>query len=67
MQLNGCKVEAQMNLDKLTHSYHIEVVEKEALRLRNRSNLIRIGSTLQQVSNRQILQSLGEFLNGRAN
>ena len=37
--------------------------EKEALKLRNRVHLTRIASTLQQVSNRQILQSLGEFLN----
>ena len=52
-----------MNLTKLTRSYHIGVTEKEALKLRNRSNLTRISSTLQQRSNAQILYSIGEFLN----
>lgn len=51
-----------MNLSKLSHSYHIGVAEKEALRLRNRINLTRIASHLQQRSNAQILQSLGEYL-----
>jgi hypothetical protein len=52
-----------MNLSKLTNSYHIGVAEKEATKTRNQANLTRIASTLQQRSNRQILQSLGEFLN----
>lgn len=51
-----------MNLTKLTCAYHIGVTEKEALRLRNRVYLTRIALTLQQVSNRQILRSLGEYL-----
>ena len=52
-----------MNLTKLTYSYHIGVAEKKAVKARNRANLTRITSTLQQVSNAQILQSLGEYLN----
>jgi hypothetical protein len=51
-----------MNLTKLTSAYHIGVAEKEAAKTHNQANLIRIASTLQQVSNRQILQSVGEFL-----
>lgn len=52
-----------MNLTKLTHSYHIGVAEKEANKAKNLANLTRIASTLQQVSNRQILHSLEVFLN----
>ena len=52
-----------MNLTKLTHSYHIGVAEKEANKAKNEPNLTRIASHLQQVSNRQILHSIGEFLN----
>jgi hypothetical protein len=52
-----------MNLAKLTHSYHISLAEKEATKTRNQANLTRIASHLQQVSNRQILHSLGEYLN----
>jgi hypothetical protein len=52
-----------MNLTKLTHSYHIGVAEKEANKAKNEPNLTRIASALQQHSNRQILQSIGEFLN----
>jgi hypothetical protein len=52
-----------MNLTKLTHSYHIGVAEKEANKAKNEPNLTRIASHLQQRSNRQILQSIGEFLN----
>ena len=56
--------EAQiMNLSKLTRSYHIGVAEKEAAKTHNQANLTRIASTLQQVSNRQILHSIGEYLN----
>jgi hypothetical protein len=51
-----------MNLSKLTYSYHIGVAEKRSNKARNETNLTRIASTLQQVSNRQILQSVGEFL-----
>jgi hypothetical protein len=54
-----------MNLSKLTLSYHIGVAEKQAIKTRNQANLTRIASTLQQVSNRQILQSLGEFFDGK--
>lgn len=52
-----------MNLAKLAHICHISLAEKEAAKTRNQANLTRIASTLQQVSNRQILHSLGEFLN----
>jgi hypothetical protein len=52
-----------MNLAKLTHSYHISLAEKQATKTRNQANLTRIASALQQHSNRQILQSIGEFLN----
>jgi hypothetical protein len=52
-----------MNLAKLTRSYHIGVAEKKTNKARNESNLTRIASHLQQRSNRQILHSLGEFLN----
>jgi hypothetical protein len=52
-----------MNLSKLTRSYHIGVAEKEANKERNQANLTRIASHLQQASNRQILHSIGEFLN----
>jgi hypothetical protein len=53
-----------MNLTKLTHAYHIGVAEKRSSKARNEVNLTRIASTLQQRSDAQILQSLGEFLNG---
>lgn len=52
-----------MNLTKLAHSYHIGVAEKEANKTKNRANLTRIASTLQQRSNAQILHSLEVFLN----
>jgi hypothetical protein len=52
-----------MNLTKLTIAYHIGVSEKEATKAKNRANLTRIASHLQQRSNRQLLQSLGEYLN----
>lgn len=52
-----------MNLSKLSHSYHIGVAEKEANKAKNQANLTRIASALQQRSNRQILHSLGEYLN----
>jgi len=52
-----------MNLSKLTHIYHIGVAEKRSNKTRNQANLTRIASTLQQASNRQILQSLEEYLN----
>lgn len=51
-----------MNLYKLTHSYHIGVAEKKAVKARNQANLTRIASTLQQRSNRQTLVSIGEYL-----
>jgi hypothetical protein len=52
-----------MNLSKLTRSYHIGVAEKEAAKTHNQANLTRIASTLQQVSNRQILNAIGDYLN----
>jgi len=52
-----------MNLAKLTHIYQSVLAEKQTLKIRNRAKLTRIASTLQQVSNRQLLQSLGEYLN----
>ena len=52
-----------MNLAKLANSYHIGVAEKEAAKAHNQANLTRIVSALQQRSNRQILHSIGEFLN----
>lgn len=52
-----------MNLTKLTLSYHIGVAEKQAAKTRNQVNLVKIASHLQQVSNRQILHSIGEYLN----
>lgn len=52
-----------MNLSKLTHSYNLALADKQALKTRNQVNLTHIATTLQQVSNRQLLQSLGEYLN----
>jgi hypothetical protein len=52
-----------MNLTKLTRCYQLSIAEKNITKTRNQVNLVKIASHLQQVSNRQILQSLGEFLN----
>ena len=52
-----------MILSKLTRAYHIGVSEKQAVKARNQTNLCRVASHLQQRSNRQILHSIGEFLN----
>ena len=51
-----------MNLSKLTHSYNLSLAEKQANKTSKQANLTRIASTLQQASNAQILQSLGEYL-----
>lgn len=51
-----------MNLSKLAHSYNLSLADKQALRTSNQANLTRIASTLQQVSNAQILQSIGDYL-----
>jgi hypothetical protein len=52
-----------MNLSKLTRIYHISLAEKEAVKARNRANLTRITSHLQQRFNAQKLTSIGDFLN----
>lgn len=52
-----------MNLTKLTQCYQLSIAEKSVTKTRNQANLTRIASTLQQRSNRQLLQSLGEYLN----
>jgi hypothetical protein len=52
-----------MNLSKLTSAYHIGLAEKRSNKTRNQANLTRIASHLQQRSNRQIIASIGEFLN----
>jgi UDP-galactopyranose mutase len=57
------KSQLPMNLSKLTHCYQLSIAEKSVTKTRNQVNLVKIASHLQQVSNHQILQSLGEFLN----
>jgi hypothetical protein len=52
-----------MNITKLTQCYQLSIAEKNVTKTRNQVNLVKIASTLQQVSNRQILHSIGEFLN----
>lgn len=52
-----------MILSKLTQCYRISVAEKSVLVTRNQVRLTKITSHLQQRSNRQLLHSIGEFLN----
>lgn len=51
-----------MILSKLTQCYRISVAEKSVLVTRNQVRLTKIASHLQQASNRQILNALGEYL-----
>lgn len=57
------KSQLPMNLSKLTHYYQLSIAEKSVTKTRNQANLVKITSHLQQVSNRQILHSIGEYLN----
>lgn len=52
-----------MNLSKLTHCYQLSIAEKSVTKTRNQVRLTKIASHLQQHSNRQLLHSIGEFLN----
>jgi hypothetical protein len=52
-----------MHLTRLQAAYHNAVIAKQANKTKNQANLTRIASHLQQASNRQILHSIGEYLN----